>query len=295
MEFSTLSQSVQDAWDFCWRPTLNVLVMAAIAVFLSPRSAHWIGSRAKVGFAAFRSFCDPRLEYLGKIGVLKLAPFAILFAAAFALFLFQEAVLTVGYLLPGHVTSHVPSQFYRQLPNEDIAQIWARYPSAKNVSELAVTVNRRIDSVRPDRLMTSARGWTDDGKFAYLWTSTAKVWAAWTIIWTVVALWNSFALKTLAKCIAILAVTFLMAAWGVSHQLYAKDKENQLRAAAAYVVIVAQDVREEQPADEVMAAYVRRLEEAEESGEVSSLDWWDFTPLDSGYWGELYGIVTETE
>ena len=296
MEFTFLTRFIREVWEFTWPPVFNVIVLLGIAWWIVPAVMRQIIDWCRSQLMATQLTSDSAYTLLKRFELLKLVPVVATFSVVFALFLVQEVVLGVGYWIPGHVQFDVASDFVRNAEPAHVAELWARFPGAKNLGELVLLLSRYATHGQVDDVVKNSLSNLDEKiKNAYFRISTVKFYALWALLLVVVAL-RTGAPRCVAICRACACWLFIAILWAYNILVivYLHDERSSLRSLVIYNAVVVHNPDYKAPTDDEMSFIRERLRYEFESGGFDESDWWYFEMIDHDFWygaAEILGRI----
>jgi hypothetical protein len=287
MDFSGIQKGVKDVWEFLWPSVVLLLLLGGIAFFLARET---FADLIQWFFSSQSTIWNNRSFYknLKRFELLKLIPLIALFLIIFVLYITQESIPRIGEILPGAITYRPGPLLAHSANDDDLARVWALFPTISNLDYLEEAINQRLPARTPESSSAPALSnldfWSDEYNHAIRSFNIVKTLVLWLIICAILGVVKS---KRFARTISRFFICFFILCIAGAHftakQVYAIEQMGYAEAGAAQVLIVPSVSNATPITEEQITQSKERVETWRREHTDSANPWWEFRLFQSNY------------
>jgi hypothetical protein len=135
MQFSDLTKTIQNAWEFSWPPVITGLLFYWIAHYLNPDGAKKKIEEINVKIRDYGSRIETFRTLLEPYGLTKMVPAVSAVIVVGALFFVNGPLLDLAGKLPPHLDFSPENLIIQTISDDDKLLLLKKYPSASDVTD----------------------------------------------------------------------------------------------------------------------------------------------------------------
>jgi hypothetical protein len=135
MQFSDLTKTIQNAWEFSWPPVIISLIFYWIAHFLNPVGTQKNGDEITAKIRSYGSRIENFRTLLEPYGLTKLVPVVSAVLVIGTLFIVNGPLLDLAGKLPPHIDFTPENLIAQTMSDEDKLLLLRKYPAAVDFTD----------------------------------------------------------------------------------------------------------------------------------------------------------------
>lgn len=131
MQFSEITKSVQDAWNFSWPPVLMCIILYALVRFIIPSKKNTLSALIDLTLSHAGTMENAR-RALDPYGLSKLVPFVSLILVITVFYILNSVILLNCQYIPPHLDVREDVFAWKRFPVDKKILIYRSHPTAKS-------------------------------------------------------------------------------------------------------------------------------------------------------------------